>query len=125
IIYEAVERLVSKHAHPRVDAGMAVMVVSVIVNSLVSRHLFAVATETDSLALEADGEHLRTDVWTSLGVLGGLAIVKLTAFTQMDSFAAIVVAILITHTAWRLTKLALEPLMDAQLPEEEINLVKT
>src|SRR5207249_3311187 len=88
IIYEAIERLVTKHAPPRVDAGISVMVASVMINSLVSRHLFAVARETDSLALEADGEHLRTDVWTSLGVLGGLALVRLTGFVELDSFAA-------------------------------------
>lgn len=124
IIYEAVERLVTPHRPPRIEAAMAVMVVSAIVNTLVSQHLFKVAKETDSQALEADGAHLRTDVWTSIGVLAGLALVRLTGFNHMDSIAAIVVALLILHAAWRLTNAAVAPLMDTQLPEEEIELVK-
>jgi drug/metabolite transporter (DMT)-like permease len=55
--------------------GVAVMGVSAGVNALVARHLFRVGVETDSAALKADGWHLRTDVWTSAGVLGGLALV--------------------------------------------------
>ena len=54
------------------------MAVSAVVNYFVSRNLLNVAIKTDSVALEADALHLRTDVYTSVGVLGGLAAIKFT-----------------------------------------------
>lgn len=54
------------------------MAVSAVANYFVSRHLLNVAIKTDSVALEADALHLRTDIYTSVGVLGGLAAIKFT-----------------------------------------------
>src|SRR5207302_325504 len=84
IVYEAVQKLMSHEHRPRVDLGMAVMVVSVIVNSLVARHLHRVAEATDSLALAADAKHLSTDIYTSVGVLVGLATVRITGWVAAD-----------------------------------------
>jgi cation diffusion facilitator family transporter len=120
IIYEATLRLIKPAAHPpQVAAGIAVMGLSALLNFCLSHYLRRVAQETDSLALEADSEHLRTDVLTSVGVLVGLALVHVTGRARFDSVSALLVALLILHAAWRLSRSALRLLMDARLPAGE------
>ncbi len=72
IIYEAIKRILHGGEVELLGWGIAVMAVSVVANILVSRHLFKTAKIHDSLALEADAQHLRTDVITSLGVMAGV-----------------------------------------------------
>ncbi len=126
IIWEAVRKLMGEHEVEMVGWGVAVMGLSVVVNIIVSELLFRTARATDSIALEADGWHLRTDVYTSLGVLGALGFIAITErhapalhFHWMDPVAAIGVALLIIHAAWRLTVASARDLMDVALPEEE------
>lgn len=120
IIYEAVKKLNHPGAHPPdVDAGIAVMALSVILNIFVSRRLKKVAVETESQALEADSEHLRTDVLTSLGVFAGLILTRVTGKPWLDPVTALFVSLLIVHAAYRLIREALMPLLDVRLPAEE------
>lgn len=120
IISEASRKLMGEHAAPAVGPGILVMAVSAVANIGVSIYLFRVARATDSLALEADAEHLRTDVYTSMGVLGGLILVKTTGLAIMDPIVAMLVALMILHAAYRLSAEALGPLVDAQLPPGDI-----
>jgi cation diffusion facilitator family transporter len=99
--------------------GMGVMALSAAANTLVSGHLFRVARATDSLALLADAEHLRTDVFTSVGVFAGLAIARLTGWLWLDPVVAIAVAIAIVFTGVRIVRHAMDHLVDAALPEAE------
>jgi cation diffusion facilitator family transporter len=103
--------------------GAGVMAVSAIANFFVSNHLMKVARETDSVALEADALHLRTDVYTSAGVLGGLLAIKLTGLTILDPIVAIVVALLIIKAAWDLTRSAFLHILDVSLPEDEAQVI--
>lgn len=126
IVYEATTKLLKPHAPaPSVDAGLAIMAISAITNFFLSRHLRRVAHETDSLALEADGEHLGTDVITSLGVFAGLALVRITHLGWFDPVTGLGVALLIIHTAYRLTRHSMKPLLDARLPVEEEEQIKS
>ncbi len=101
------------------------MVVSVVVNIVVSRHLFRVAKQEDSLALEADAHHLSTDVYTSLGVAVGLAVVwgcahvtgGSTALDIVDPIVAIAVALFILKIGVDLTKNAVGHLLDRTLAD--------
>lgn len=124
IIYEASSRLRTGEGPHRVDLGIAVMTVSIVLNTVVATRLFRVARQTDSLALEADAEHLRTDVFTSLGVLAGLILVHATGNPLLDPIAALVVAGMILRAAWRISRNALDLLMDARLPEEDVDVVR-
>lgn len=99
--------------------GAAVMAASAIVNYLVSRHLLNVAVKTDSVALEADALHLRTDVYTSVGVLGGLIAIKLTGIALLDPIIAIAVALMVIKAALDLTKTAFFHILDVKLPDDE------
>ena len=126
IIYEAILELV----HPReVESpgwGVAVMAGSAAVNVVVSSLLFKVGRKTDSVALQADAWHLRTDVYTSVGVMGGLGIICLgerffpnVDLHFVDPLAAIVVALLIVSAAWTLTRRSVVDLLDVKLPVQE------
>lgn len=124
IIWEAVHKLRAGTVEiESLGMGAAVMVVSAVVNYFVSRHLLNVAIKTDSVALEADAMHLRADVYTSVGVLGGLIAIKLTGIAMLDPIIAIVVALMIIKAAWDLTKAAFFHILDVKLPDDEEGLI--
>ena len=126
IIYEAVHKLINPSPMEEVSWGVAVMMGSAFANIAVSQMLFRVGRATDSIALQADAWHLRTDVYTSLGVMGGLLIYWLVRYFApgveigwIDPVAAIAVALLIIKAAWELTVQSARDLLDASLPRRE------
>lgn len=120
IIWEAVHKLMAGTVPiESLGLGAVVMGISALANYLVSRHLLNVAIKTDSVALEADAMHLRTDVYTSVGVLIGLVAIKLTGIAILDPIVAIVVACLILKAAYDLTKSAFFHILDIKLPDDE------
>lgn len=120
IAVEAIRRLISGGQVEHLGFGTGVMAFSVILNYFVSRYLFRVAREEDSLALEADAHHLSTDVLTSLGVTIGLILVWLTGWHWIDPLAALLVAGIIARIGWKLIADATKHLMDYQLPVAEV-----
>jgi cation diffusion facilitator family transporter len=126
IIYESVIKLINPEPIEYVVWGIGIMFVSIIVNIAVSKILFTVAKETDSIALEADAWHLRTDVYTSAGVTISLALILISQrllpnhnIQWLDPVAAISVALLIIRTAYKLTLQSGRDLMDTKLPTDE------
>jgi len=123
IIYESTKKLLGEepeHFTPELlFAGIAVMGFSALVNWYVSSRLMKVGKQTESIALESDAWHLRTDVFTSLGVFFGLILIRLTGITIFDPLVAIGVAIVIMKAAYDLTKRSLSDLMDRSLPEAD------
>lgn len=126
IIWEALRKLLEPQSMETVGWGVIVMLFSAAVNTVVARMLFKVGKETDSVALIADGWHLRTDVYTSAGVMVSLAVIwsgeRLFPghhFHWLDPVAAIGVACLILKAAWDLTRQSAGGLMDETLPPEE------
>jgi cation diffusion facilitator family transporter len=126
IIWEAVRKLIEPQPVETVGWGVIVMFISAAANSVVARMLFKVGKETDSVALVADGWHLRTDVYTSAGVMlslaaiwGGELLFSGLHFHWLDPAAAIGVACLILKAAWDLTRQSAGGLMDETLPPEE------
>jgi cation diffusion facilitator family transporter len=127
IIYEAVHKLLKPQAVEMPVWGVAVMFVSVLMNIVVSRRLFKVGRETDSVALQADAWHLRTDIYTSVGVMLALLVVmigKLVApdvdLSYVDPAAGILVALLILKAAVELTWNSARDLLDVSLPQEDV-----
>ena len=126
IIFEALKKLTSSQAVESPGLGVAVMFLSAAVNYFVSRKLFSVGKEADSIALTADAWHLRTDVYTSVGVMVSLGIIWVSHFFfvdpsihWLDPVAAIFVAVFILKAAYDLTAQALGDLMDVKLPPDE------
>ena len=124
IVIEAARALVGREPPQKLGWGIAVMLVTAGMNALLTSHLFRVARRTDSIALKADAQHLRVDIWTSLGVVVGLTLVRLTGIALFDPLVALFVAALVFRTAWRLTVEALHPLIDAVLPAGELQAVE-
>lgn len=126
IIFEALKKLNSRAPMEFVGWGVAVMLFSAVLNQIVSHQLFKVGKEADSIALQADAWHLRTDVYTSAGVMVSLAVIWLSHrfFPEpnvhwLDPAAALFVALLILQAAYRLTVRSVRDLMDVKLPGEE------
>ncbi len=126
ILYEAAQKFLEPHPMGLPAWGAAVMLFSALANLLVSRYLFRVARETESMALQADAWHLRTDVYTSLGVTVGLSAIWLggallpdLSLQWIDPAAAVLVAGLILRAAYDLTRESGRDLLDASLPPEE------
>jgi cation diffusion facilitator family transporter len=124
IIYEAVKKIMHPPKVGSIWIGFAVMSVSAIINALVSRRLYRVARETESIALEADALHLKTDVYTSAGVAVGLGLIWITGYYILDPIIAIVVALLILKESYTLFSKAYAPLLDVSLPEKEIGAIR-
>mgnify|MGYP001255403487 FL=1 len=120
IIFEAVKKLLHPEEPGVLGLGILVMAVSAVINAFVSRRLYKVARLTDSVALEADALHLKTDVITSAGVAIGLALMWLTGWYILDPVIAILVAMLIIYESWMLLRKAFFPLLDTALSEEEL-----
>ena len=122
IIYEALGRIVAGESGFETGylaAGMAVMAFSAGVNWIVSMRLMQVAKATGSIALESDAWHLRTDVYTSLGVFAGLVLIRITGILVIDSLVAIGVAVLIMKAAYDLTRRSFSDLIDRRLPDRD------
>lgn len=121
IIWESCKKIIS-HASLEFDStlGIIVMTIAIIANLSVSSYLFVIAKKTDSVALKADAQHLSTDVYSALGVLIGLILIKITGITLLDPLIAILVAIIILKTGISVIKETLNNLLDGTLPEEDI-----
>lgn len=119
IIFESTQKLVHPEPMEYAFIAVSVMFISALINFLVSRKLYRVAKEEGSMALEADALHLKTDVYTALGVGAGLLLIELTGFLVLDPVVAIFVALLIIKEAWSLCKSAFEHLLDGRLSEAE------
>jgi cation diffusion facilitator family transporter len=125
IVFEGIQKLIHGVHLDHVWLAIGVMVVSAVANLAVSQGvLYPVARRTESAALEADAAHLRTDVYTSVGVAIGLLIVKLTGVSWIDPVAAIAVAMLILYTAYRLIVFSGRVLLDEALPESELEMIR-
>jgi cation diffusion facilitator family transporter len=125
IIREAIVKILHPSEIEQTTMAIAVMLGASVVNFLVSGKLYRVSKEEDSMALEADALHLKTDVYTSLGVALGLILISLTGLHILDPVVAILVALLIIKEAWDLCREALEYLLDTKLTDsEEAEIIK-
>ncbi len=104
--------------------GIYIMTFAVVVNFFVSNYLNYIAKKTGSVSLHADAEHLRTDIYSSLGVLIGLILIKVTGFEILDPIAAVIVALIIIKTGYSISKKTLNNLLDGSLPPEDIKKIE-
>jgi cation diffusion facilitator family transporter len=123
IIYTAIQRLLIPEDIHHVSLGLTLAFAASIFNLYVARLLIRKGREHNSIALDADGQHLMSDVWTSLGVLAGVGAVSLTGWQILDPVIAMFVAAKIGWTGIRLIQRSIQGLMDASLPEAQIKLI--
>jgi cation diffusion facilitator family transporter len=124
IVYEATHRLVIGSSVESLGVGIAVMGFSVLANLGVSTVLSRQARAHDSAALEGDAAHLRTDAFTSVGVLVGLALVQITGAAAFDSITALVVAVAIVWAGLSIIRRSSGVLVDEALPDAEMDRIE-
>jgi cation diffusion facilitator family transporter len=119
IIYEAIPKLVKPSEISRIDWGIWVMLASGVINFFVSRKLHSVAKQTDSIALETDGAHLSVDVWTCIGVMGGLIIIRITGLYVLDPLISLLIAVYILIVGIKLCTKSVHDVVDRSLTQED------
>ena len=124
ISYTAINRFIHPLPLEKMGFGLMVSTGASVVNFVVARILMKAGKKYNSITLEADSQHLMTDVWTSVGVIGGLVIVSLTNWLLLDPFMALVVAVNIVWTGINLVRRSVDGLMDVALPETEQKIIE-
>ena len=121
IIYEAIHQILFHKAKVEfLGVGIIVMAVSALTNFFVSSYLYKVSQKHDSIALEADALHLRTDVYTSIGVFLGLLLIKIFNLPILDPIVAIIVALMIIKASCELVRRSFRDLTDYSLSDKDL-----
>jgi cation diffusion facilitator family transporter len=120
ITYQAVQRLLNPVPLRQIDLGLSLALVASVANLVVARILIRVGRQEQSVALLADGKHLMTDVWTSVAILLGVGLVRLTGWNQFDPIVALLAAAQITWSGLSLMRGSITGLMDTALPADQL-----
>ena len=122
--YAAIERLINPKPLEQLGIGVMVSIIASLINFGTSRILMNAGKRYNSITLEADAQHLMTDVWTSAGVLVGVGIVALTGWIPLDAIMGLVVAANIVWMGVKIIRRSVSGLMDIALPESEIKIIE-
>jgi len=120
LIYLSVWRLLNGGNLQDLNLGIIVIAFSIVVSLLLARYIRRVAKETESIALKADSLHYQFDVYTNIGIVIALTIIKFTDLNLIDPIISIVIAVLIIWSAKDIVMQSLNILMDKELPEEVV-----
>jgi cation diffusion facilitator family transporter len=119
IVYAAIDRLLDPQPLEDLGIGLAVTLGATVINAVVGLVILRQGRRHRSMALVADGKHLMTDVYTSIGVIVGIALVAVTGWLPLDSIVALAVGVNILWTGFMLVRNAGRGLLDHALPQEE------
>jgi cation diffusion facilitator family transporter len=125
IVYSAVQMIFRGTPVELAEAGIGVMLVSMIASILLSRHLLKVSKATGSVALEANARNINADIYSTAAVLVGLLIVRFTGLNMLDSLVAIGMAIYIAKMAYDAIGKPLLGLVDASLPPSDRSVIES
>ncbi len=125
IIYSAVRRIATGATLEMTEAGIAVMVISIVVSIFLSRHLLKVSRATDSMALEANAHNIATDVYSATAVLAGLIAIRFTRLNIIDPVIALIVSLFIMKVGYDVLRRSFSKLIDVRLPEAEENAIRS
>ena len=125
ILVSSVQRFLHPAALESVGLGLAISAVATAVNGGVGLLLLRAGVAHRSVTLTADGKHLLTDVWTSLGVIIGVLLVGLTGWQRLDPIVAAIVGVNILVTGFRLVSQSVNSLLGAAMPAKDLVRVNT
>ncbi len=124
IIYSAVHRIIVGATIELTEAGIGVMLVSIIVSIFLSRHLLKVSQAVDSIALQANARNIAADVYSAAAVLAGLVAVRFTGLNILDPIIAMAVALFILKAGYDVLSKSFGGLIDVRLPEAEERVIR-
>lgn len=119
IIYTAIKRLIFPEPLEQLGIGLLILFLAGLVNLGIAIVMMRAGKRHNAIALSANGQHLMTDVWTSGGVLVGVGLVALTGWQPLDSIVAIIAALNILWSGFKIVRESADGLMDSALPEED------
>ncbi|MEI2776714.1 MAG: cation diffusion facilitator family transporter [Tetrasphaera sp.] len=118
ILLTSVERFLNPAPLENVGVGLGISVAASVLNGVVALVLLRAGRTHNSITLIADGKHLLTDVWTSVGVVAGVLLVALSGWERLDPIVAFAVGCNIIWTGWHLIRQSVDGLMDKALDAE-------
>jgi cation diffusion facilitator family transporter len=118
VIYETTQRLTEGRRIEGLEQGIGILAFSAVVSWFIARYLSKTAQQTDSSALAADSLHFRMDIYSNLGLMVGLLLIRWLQINWLDSALSILVASYILHEALQLIKHSMTDILDHQLPDE-------
>lgn len=122
--YASIERFYNPQPLGNLGLGLGLALLSSVINFVTAKSMLKAAKRFDSITLEADAKHLLTDVWTSVGLVTGLAILLFAPQWQiLDPIIACIMAVNIVFTGIGLLKRSIGGLMDDSLPPEELEII--
>ena len=123
IIITAIRRFVVPEPVEEIGWGLVLASLATVINLVVGLVLIRKGRQYRSITLEADGKHLMTDVWTTIGVIAGIVLLFLTGWQWIDPLIALLVGINILWTGGKLIRRSVVGLLDAALPDEEVAII--
>ncbi len=112
IIYEAVQNLLDPSPVKKLDLGIILVAATAIINFVAGTVCENTGKKNNSLALIASGQHLKSDTYTTVGIIAGLVILYFTKMPWVDSAVAIVFALIIIYTGYKIIRSSLAGIMD-------------
>ena len=125
LIYTAIQNLVSPLAVSKLDVGILLIGATAIINYGLGFYSVRIGTANHSLALISSGKHLKSDAWSSAGIIGGLLLLIFTGIQWIDAVVAIFFSFFIIYTGFTIIKSSLSGIMDAADDELIVKLVAT
>ncbi len=123
IIVEAIRSFINPHPLQSLDVGIVLITISGIINYAVGYWAYNIGRNNNSLALQASGKHLQTDTFTTIGIVGGLVLIRFTEILWLDGATAILFALFIIRMGFKIVRKAVAGIMDEtdeQLLEEMV-----
>lgn len=112
IIYEAVKNLFEPHTIAKLDYGIILVGATAIINYVAGTFCLKTGKKNNSLALIASGKHLQSDTWSTLGIIAGLILILFTHISWLDSAVAILFAVIIIFTGYKIIRSSIAGIMD-------------
>lgn len=112
IIVEAIQSFIDPEPLQRLDIGILLIAISAIINYAFGYWAYQTGKENDSLALQASGKHLQTDTYTTMGIIGGLLLIRFTDILWLDGAVAIIFALMIMRMGMKILRASVAGIMD-------------
>jgi cation diffusion facilitator family transporter len=119
IIWFSLERLITPQPIESISIGLSIAVLASVLNLVLARAMLRVARRHESVVLHADGQHLMTDVWTTVGVIAALIVATITEWSWVDPLVGLLVAANIIRIGFGLLRGSFDGLMDRAIPSGE------
>lgn len=112
IIYEAINNLKNPHEISKLDYGIILVTITAVINYIVGAVAIKKGNRNNSLALIASGKHLQSDTYSTIGIIAGLILISLTHLAWLDSVVALLFAIIIIITGYKIIRTSIAGIMD-------------